>query len=92
MPLAQSSTMPARSAKACAELRRRTHRSNVTRSSALTTNSAMGRPIRISDRLHILDEPAAYLFIELKLQDTRYTPRREEEDLVCRRVWRAMAC
>jgi hypothetical protein len=78
IPLAQSSTMPARSARACAELRRRTHRSSVARSSALTFNSAMGRPVRIYDRLHILDEPGLYLFIELQLQDTSYRTLRCE--------------
>ena len=58
IPLAQSNTMPARSARACAEPRRRIHRSSVARSSALTINSAMGRPVRISDLLHILDARA----------------------------------
>jgi hypothetical protein len=63
IPLAQSNTIPARSARACAELRRRTHPSSVARSSALTINSAMGRPVRIYDLLHILDAQATYLFI-----------------------------
>jgi hypothetical protein len=53
-PLAQSSTIPARNASTCAEVHRRIHRSNVVRSSALTTNYALGRPVRIENLLQIL--------------------------------------
>jgi hypothetical protein len=53
-PLAQSSTIPARNACACAEVHRRIHRSNVVRSSALTTNYALGRPVGIENLLQIL--------------------------------------
>src|SRR5947207_9469016 len=46
-PVAHSNTMRARRASACAVFGRRAHRSRVSRSALVTTNSAFGRPVRI---------------------------------------------
>ncbi|MDP9403824.1 MAG: hypothetical protein M3P85_10985, partial [Actinomycetota bacterium] len=43
--LAQHSTIRARMANACALVRRFTNRSRVTRSSSVSTSSALGRPV-----------------------------------------------
>jgi hypothetical protein len=62
---AQANTIRDRSAKPAADLRRRDHRSNCSRSASLNTSGAFGRPVLAIDQ--------AYNFqYELMAQYTRY--------------------
>ena len=54
LPAAQPNTMRHRCARACADFARRAHRCNVSRSSSLNTNSATGRPLRVTHRVYHL--------------------------------------
>jgi hypothetical protein len=48
LPSAQPSTIFERIARTCADVARRAHRCNTARSSSVTVNSALGRPVRTS--------------------------------------------